>query len=55
MCYLRSLIKGRDVCHSIKLLKEQFGQPSIIARSIVNKLTKGDRIQKNNRRSPSTS
>lgn len=41
--------KGAMYAIALKSLKEQFGQPSIIARAVVNKLTKGDRIQKNNR------
>ena len=34
---------------ALKCLKEQFGQPSVIARAVVNKLTMGDRIGRNNR------
>ena len=34
---------------ALKGLKEQFGQPSVIARAVVNKLTMGDRIGRNNR------
>ncbi|CAB4000761.1 transcription factor COE1 [Paramuricea clavata] len=35
---------------ALKILKEQFGQPSTIVRSLVNQLTKGDKIQRNDRR-----
>jgi len=33
----------------LKSLKEQFGQSSVTARSVANKLTMGDRISRNNR------
>ena len=41
--------KGVMYATALKTLKEQFGQPSIIARFVVNKLAKGDRVLKNNR------
>ncbi|KAJ7358762.1 hypothetical protein OS493_021539 [Desmophyllum pertusum] len=34
---------------ALKSLKEQFGQSSVIARAVVNKLTMGDKISRNNR------
>lgn len=37
--------------HPFKSLKEQFGQPSVIASATVNKLTKGEKITRNNRQS----
>ena len=42
--------KGFMYVTALKILKEQFGQPSTIARSLVNQLTKGDKIQRNDRR-----
>ena len=36
--------KGIMYATALKCLKEQFGQPSVIARAVVNKLTMGDRI-----------
>jgi hypothetical protein len=42
--------KGVMYATALKILKEQFGQPSTIARSLVNQLTKGDKIQRNDRR-----
>ena len=41
--------KGIMYATALKGLKEQFGQPSVIARAVVNKLTMGDRIGRNNR------
>ena len=32
----------------LKSLKVQFGQPSVIARAVVNKLTTGEKIGRNN-------
>ena len=40
--------KGIMYATALKSLKEQFGQSSVIARAVVNKLTMGDRISKNN-------
>ena len=42
---------SKDVMYAtaLKILKEQFGQPSTIARSLVNRLTKGEKIQRNDR------
>ena len=34
---------------ALKCLKEQFGQPSVTARAVVNKLTTGERIGMKNR------
>lgn len=34
---------------ALKTLKEQFGQPSMIARGVVNKLTRGEKIARNNK------
>ena len=34
---------------ALKMIKEQFGQPSIVARSFINKLTKGPKLANNNR------
>ncbi|CAB4031847.1 Hypothetical predicted protein [Paramuricea clavata] len=42
--------KGVMYATALKIFKEQFGQPSTIARSLVNQLTKGDMIQRNDRR-----
>ena len=42
--------KGIMYATALKCLKEQFGQPSVIARAVVNKLTIGERIRRNNRR-----
>lgn len=36
--------KGIMYATALKSLKEQFGQPSAIARAVVNKLTKGEKI-----------
>ena len=41
--------KGVMYATALKILKEQFGQPSMIARSLVNRLTKGEKIQRNDR------
>ena len=41
--------KGAMYATALKSLKEQFGQPSVIARAVVNKLTKGENITRNNR------
>ena len=41
--------KGIMYATALKALKEQFGQPSVIVRAVVNKLTRGDRISRNNR------
>ena len=37
-------LKGIMYTTALKSLKEQFGQPSAIARAVVNKLTKGEKI-----------
>ena len=42
--------KGIMYATALKCLKEQFGQPSVIARAVVNKLTIGERIRRNNKR-----
>ena len=39
--------KGVMYATALIILKEQFGQPRTIARSLVNQLTKGDKIQRN--------
>ena len=41
--------KGIMYATALKSLKEQFGQLSVIARAVVNKLTKGENITRNNR------
>ena len=41
--------KGTMYATALKSLKEQFGQPSVIARAVVNKLTTGEKIGRNNR------
>ena len=41
--------KGTMYATALKSLKEQFGQPSVIARAVVNKLTKGEKITRSNR------
>jgi len=41
--------KGIMYATALKSLKEQFGQPSLLARALVDKLTKGDKIPRNNR------
>ncbi|XP_028418117.1 uncharacterized protein LOC114544925 [Dendronephthya gigantea] len=41
--------KGVMYATALKILKEQFGQPSTNARCLVNRLTKGDKIQRNDR------
>ncbi|XP_046555836.1 uncharacterized protein LOC124265089 [Haliotis rubra] len=47
LCSLGS--SGSMYATAIKMLQDQFGQPSLIARAIVNKLTKGAKIPPNNR------
>ena len=44
--------KGTMYATALKSLKEQFGQPSVIARAVVNKLTKG---KKNNEKQQANS
>ena len=41
--------KGTMYATALKSLKEQFVQSSVIARAVVNKLTKGEKITRNNR------
>ncbi|KAK3744933.1 hypothetical protein QZH41_007784 [Actinostola sp. cb2023] len=41
--------KGIMYATALKTLKEQFGQPSVIARALINSVTKGDRISRNDR------
>ena len=41
--------KGVMYATALKILREQFGQPSTIARSLVNRPSKGDKIQRNDR------
>ena len=41
--------KGIMYATALKCLKDQFGQPSVIARAVVNKLTMGERISRNHR------
>lgn len=41
--------KGAMYATALKTLKEQFGQPSVIACALINRLTKGDRIGRNDR------
>ena len=35
---------------ALRTIKEQFGQPSVIARALVNNLTKGEKIGRSDRR-----
>ena len=41
--------KGTMYATALKSLKEQFGQPSTVARAVVNKLTRGEKVTRNNR------
>ena len=41
--------KGTMYATALRSLKEQFGQPSIIARVVAKKLTKGKKVMGNNR------
>ena len=41
--------KGIMYATALKCLKDQFGQPSVIARAVVNKLTMGERISRNHK------
>ena len=42
--------KGTMYATALKTIKEQFGQPSVIARSLINSLIKGDKIGRNDRK-----
>lgn len=42
--------KGMMYATALKTIKEQFGQPSVIARALVNNLIKGEKIGRSNRK-----
>jgi hypothetical protein len=42
--------KGVMYATALKTIKEQFGQPSVIVRALVNNLTKGEKISRNDRK-----
>ena len=42
--------KGTMYATALRTIKEQFGQPSVIARALVNNLTKGEKIGRSDRR-----
>ena len=42
--------KGTMYATALRTIKEQFGQPGVIARALVNNLTKGEKIGRSDRR-----